>query len=135
MKKVFGIIILTVVSAVILSGLAHGDTDKMKFTRSDFDIFGISFEHPDNWKPEVHANHIIINDTKNEKLQLVLLDVGKTGNNLEKFYNEYKDPEKNESLKEFKLKLVDSKATEVAGMGAYYLKFKSGIKTSVTYCL
>lgn len=127
MKNIYGTIFLASVLIFITAGfcLASGE---IKYAAESIDLFGIRLDRPADWKMEVRADYVSFESPESSDTQLVLLDVGKTDSSLDQFLNDYKDPSKNKSLEEFKLKLESSKAMEVDGLGAYYLRFTSDKK-------
>lgn len=127
MKKITGIL-LTAILLTMLAWNAQGFCDNSKHTLESLDLFGIRFNRPSDWNMEVRADYVSFTSPQSQDIQLILLDVGKTDGNLDQFLNDYKDPAKNRSLDEFKLKFISSKPIEVDGLGAYYLRFKSDRK-------
>lgn len=131
MKKSCTIILIAIMFfAAAASAYADSTTSAadVKYVEEKVDLFGIKFERPSDWVPEAHAHDFTLTAPKEKLLQLVVVEGQLTKSSLDEFCDDFKDEAKNPLLKEYNLVLLSCKPMEMAGVGAYYIRFKSDQK-------
>jgi hypothetical protein len=113
---------------LLLAGASLAMAGEIKYNPVKVDLFGIKMQVPEGWEKQVTADNVTFTCPADKLVQLVFVDGGKTSASLDEFHRDYRDEKTNPLLSEFKLKLIDSRPVDVAGIGGYYLRFKSAQK-------
>ncbi|MCE1245925.1 MAG: hypothetical protein LWY06_04720 [Firmicutes bacterium] len=119
MKVLRGIrgIALAFIAVLLLSGAVFAADEAVKYTKMQYDIFGVQFQAPEGWKTEVTADYIRLTSPDKRNIQLVIMEDDEYPGNLEEYFIAY-----NRRLKEEKVEATDKKVLEVAGNGAIYVR-------------
>ncbi len=102
---------------LLLTGSAFAQEEDVKYTKMNFDIFGVQFMGPEGWKSEVNADFIKLTPPDKKNVQLIIMEDDQYGGNLEEYFIVY-----NRRLKEEKVEATDKKILDVAGNGAIYVR-------------